>query len=275
MDVQDEVRDRRKRTFFRVRVGVLLTVLFVVVLYAIQDYRSRRARNDWTRTLDVALVLVHVEGRPAIDGSLLAVLRARAGTLEDRLHAEARRYRADAVRPFRIRVLGPVEVKSAAPTPASESAVDLASHTLDLRRWLADVDPRAGVDPDHYDTRIYVSVQRPASELRSFVEGQSQEGGRVGVVAVELDESMVDLTLFVTTHELLHTLGASDRYDATGRTVVPDGLAEPDRVPRYPQRFAEVMARNRPVSPTSEEIPSSLDELAVGARTATEIGWLR
>lgn len=32
MDVQDEVRDRRKRTFFRVRVGVLLTVLFVVVL---------------------------------------------------------------------------------------------------------------------------------------------------------------------------------------------------------------------------------------------------
>ena len=163
-----------------------------------------------------------------------------------------------------IAAAAPATTGPAPSTPASESAVDLASHTLDLRRRLADVDPRAGVDPHHYDTRIYVSVQRPASELRSFVEGQSQEGGRVGVVAVELDESMVDLTLLFTTHELLHTLGATDRYDATGRTVVPDGLAEPDRVPRYPQRFAEVMARNRPVSPTSEEIPSSLDELAVG-----------
>jgi hypothetical protein len=275
MAADDDERARRKKTFFRVRVGVLLTVLFVVVLYAVRDYRSRRARNDWTHTVDVAVVLVHVEGRPAIEGSLAATLRARAEGLEDRLHAEARRYRSDALKPFRLRVLGPVEVKAAAPTPASGSAVDLASQALDLRRWLADVDPRAAVDPDLWDTRIYVSVRAPASELRSVVEGQSQEGGRIGVVDVELDASMIDLTLFVTTHELMHTLGATDKYDAAGRTVVPDGLAEPDRVPLYPQRFAEVMGRNRPVSPSAEVVPASIDELAVGARTAAEIGWLR
>jgi hypothetical protein len=86
---------------------------------------------------------------------------------------------------------------------------------------------------------------------------------------------MVDFTLFVVAHELFHTLGATDKYDASGRTLVPKGLAEPDRLPRYPQIFVEVMARNRPVSSDEEKVPESLDELAVGPTTAKEIGWTR
>jgi hypothetical protein len=54
---------------------------------------------------------------------------------------------------------------------------------------------------------------------------------------------------------------------------VPDGLAEPDRSPRFPQRFAEIMARNRPISATEEAIPDKIDDLAVGSATAREIDW--
>ena len=39
----------------KIRVAVLLLVLFVVVLYALKDLRSRRGRNHWDRTLDVAV----------------------------------------------------------------------------------------------------------------------------------------------------------------------------------------------------------------------------
>ena len=60
-----------------------------------------------------------------------------------------------------------------------------------------------------------------------------------------------------------------------GLARVPDGLAEPSRTPLYPQRFAEVMARGRPVAAGEEELPKSLDELAVGDATAREIGWIR
>jgi len=95
------------------------------------------------------------------------------------------------------------------------------------------------------------------------------------VVEVELDDSMADFALFVATHELFHTLGATDKYDASGQTLIPDGLAEPDRVPRLPQAFAEVMARNRPVEPGVEVPPESLDELSVGPATAREVGWIR
>ena len=59
---------------------------------------------------------------------------------------------------------------------------------------------------------------------------------------------MVDFALFVFAHELMHTLGATDKYDGAGAALIPSGLAEPDAVPRFPQRFVEVMARNRPVA---------------------------
>ena len=86
---------------------------------------------------------------------------------------------------------------------------------------------------------------------------------------------MADFTLFVAAHELLHTLGATDKYDANGLALDPTGLAEPSLVPKYPQRFAEVMARNRPLAADREAVPAALSELAIGALTAQEIGWRR
>ena len=45
----------------------------------------------------------------------------------------------------------------------------------------------------------------------------------------------------VIAHELLHTLGASDKYNPQSLApVFPEGYAEPDRQPRHPQRLAEI-----------------------------------
>jgi len=111
------------------------------------------------------------------------------------------------------------------------------------------------------------------STERKVVEGASQQGGRVGVVKVELDGTMIDLALFVATHELFHTLGATDRYDASGQPLVPDGLPEPAKSPLFPQRLAEVMGRTRATSPTASVPPKTLDELFVGDATARELRW--
>ena len=96
----------------------------------------------------------------------------------------------------------------------------------------------------------------------------------MAIALAELDAEAVDTALIVAAHELLHTVGAQDHYGPDGNALIPSGLAEPDRIPLYPQRSVEVMARNRPVSATEEARPLSLDELAVGETTAREIGWL-
>jgi len=78
----------------------------------------------------------------------------------------------------------------------------------------------------------------------------------------------------VITHELLHTFGATDKYDpATGLPRYPDGFAEPELVPRYPQRLAEIMAGKMPLTSTEADLPENLGQERVGPLTAREIGW--
>lgn len=252
-----------------VRVALLLALLVAVVVYAVHDVLSRRARNAWDHTLDVALVIVT---EPNVDVSATAELRRRAPDLARTLSEELRRYRPSAPPPFGFVFYGPVPLEHPLPAAPEDGMVAAARYTWDLRSFTADVDARAGVPSRGFDSRIYLVV-RPPSE-RAVVEGLSQHGGRVGVARAELDHETVDLALFVAAHELFHTLGADDHYGADGRVLLPDGLAEPDLVPTFPQRRAEIMARNRPTSATSEERPDSLAELGVGPRTAREIGWL-
>ncbi len=266
-------RKARSRTFFYVRVSILLVVLVGVLLYAFRDVTGRRQRTSWDRTLDVAIILV--EQRP-VSRSATEGVSARASALAEVLEAEMRRYRREGAPPFRFRVFGPVTETEPPPSAGEPGLVSDTKYAYASWRYTSRIDDHAGVDKKHFDSRIYLVVTPPASETRKLVEGASEENGRVGIVAVELDDTMVDLALAVAAHELFHTLGATDKYDlTTGRPSVPDGLAEPDRQPRYPQTFVELMARHRPVDEVQSKPPKTLTELRVGSLTAREIGWSR
>jgi len=77
-------------------------------------------------------------------------------------------------------------------------------------------------------------------------------------------------------HEVLHTLGATDKYNlANDLPIYPDGFAEPDLKPLYPQRFAEVMGGRIPQSNTTANMPDHIKYAFIGPATAAEIGWLK
>jgi hypothetical protein len=80
----------------------------------------------------------------------------------------------------------------------------------------------------------------------------------------------------VIAHEILHTLGATDKYDlATLAPLYPAGYAEPDREPLHPQSFAEIMAGRYATDEDTFEMPEALDSVLVGDQTAYEIRWVR
>jgi hypothetical protein len=259
-----------RSTASRVRIALLLGVLLIVIAYAANDVISRRARTEWRRPLRVALVIVQAG---PVSPSAVAALKARTSALEAKLHSEFRRYRPDAQAPFHFVSYGPVEQRRSPPAEPNPGPLGLVQHALDLFRFTRDIDARAGVPTRGFDSRLYLVTRPPASDERKFVEGKSEHGGRVGLALVELDDTMVDLALIVATHELFHTLGATDKYDADGKTLVPSGLAEPER--GLDQRYAELMAQNLPQGEDGEVPPESFDEVSVGEVTAGEIGWAR
>jgi hypothetical protein len=262
--------ERRTRVGARIRLWTLLALLGGTLLYAGHEVRSRRARTEWQRPVQVAVALVQLD---SVEPEAVDALRARVPSLEARLAAEYHRYGGQLERPISCTVFGPVSVDRAPPDDPDDGIASLALHAYRQWRWTRAIDRAADLPWARFDSRIYVVVRSPHDRSRSLVEGSSELGGRVGVARIELDSTTVDLALFVVTHELFHTLGANDEYDANGRALIPAGLVEPDRVPLYPQRFAEVMTRNLVIAPGNERPPDSLAELGVGSVTAREIGW--
>jgi hypothetical protein len=247
-------------------------VLGGVLLWAGKDWWRRRERSAWERPLRVVIVLVEREPVPR---ETLRALSERAFDLERRLKTEFVRHGRTGVEPFAINVQGPVSAASDPPSAAKDDLWSLATHSLALWRWTRDLDARGGIAWRGYDSRIYL-VLRPSRDAEPrAVEGESEQGGRIGVARADIDPEMVDFALFVATHELMHTLGASDKYDERGHARLPEGFADPTRQPLYPQLGAEIMARNVPVSPTEERPPETLSELFVGEETAREIHWRR
>ncbi len=259
------------RLFFLARVSVLLTILGLLCFWAVDDAWGRSSRLEWNKPLDVALVLT--AERP-IEPATLQAFRERVRDLERHLQKEMARYRRADMPPIRFYVYGPVTVPPPPPPLDSGGLLDEVIDGFGRRVYAAKVNRQAQTPLVGFDSHIYIAANAPSSTPLSFVEGFSEQGGRLGFVSVQLDLTMIDFALFVTTHELFHTLGASDKYVGSGRTVVPGGLVEPTRVPLYPQPSADVMAHGRPLSPVLDAPPSELEQLGIGPATAREVRWV-
>jgi serine/threonine protein kinase len=96
---------------------------------------------------------------------------------------------------------------------------------------------------------------------------------RAGIVFVPLNDREADESLVRIAHEVLHSLGATDKYDTRGRPSFPDGFAAPNQSPLYPQRYGEIMSRAVLLAEDNHRPLRSLSEARIGEATAREIGW--
>jgi hypothetical protein len=253
------------------RVAVLLVLLAVTGMWAASRTSARKARTAWDRPLTLA-VLVLGEASP------LAMARLRQ-TLDDlalRLSTERATWDPAASRQaFVLELVGPLPVERLPPVaPPGPGPFDRLVHAYDLWRGAAAAHAAAaGFTPGAWDVRIYVVAVPPQQDAPRFAEGIGEVGGEVGVVRARFDERETLLAAGAIFHEAFHCLGATDKYDAAGHAVLPGGLAEPELVPRLPQRLAELMVGEVPLAPGQGRLPTSVAELGVGPVTAAEVGW--
>lgn len=260
----------RRRAFRRARIGLLLGVLLFTAAWGANRSWQRRARADWERPLQVGLVLLSPGGD--VDGERWP---AAAAALDARLDDEMARWRGPGKGAFRITVLGPVRWSGTLPLAApGPSPLARARHAIDVFRTVREIDRAAGGAVGGFDLRVFfLCAPLPEGQL-GFAEGAGAVNGEVAFVRGSCDGDL-SLSLQTIGHELLHTVGAADRYDAEGHAREPDGLADPARVPLYPQIHAEWMVGEVPLGPGRGRLPGSLEELRVGEATAREIGWIQ
>lgn len=248
------------------RILFLLIVLLIVALTAWQDrYRSTR----WREPLYVAIYPIAADDSAVTKAYLAALDAAKFNPLNEFFMREAQRYRLNTLEPVRIK-LRP-QLNSSPPQRASSAGIlATALWSLELRYWAWRVSGRVG-EPE--DIRIFVLYHDP--DLTPTVpHSLGLTKGLIGVVYAFAAPNMNGANNVVIAHELLHTVGASDKY-IPGNVAprFPDGYGNPQQVPLYPQRNAELMAGRRMLAPDRWEQADSLDEVVIGPATALEIRW--
>ncbi|HYM28853.1 MAG TPA: hypothetical protein VET66_11930 [Steroidobacteraceae bacterium] len=116
-------------------------------------------------------------------------------------------------------------------------------------------------------------LPRPGQTERA-PDSHGLQKGLVGIVHAFAARAQAGGNNIVIAHELMHTVGASDKYDlGSGAPLFPQGFAAPEQQPLYPQQRAEIMAGRRALAAHDFDMPRGLAAVVVGPQTAREIRW--
>jgi hypothetical protein len=252
--------------FKMLRVGILLAVLLLVALTTWQD---RVHSTRWREPLYVAIYPIAADDSPHTQ-SYVAALDAERFKGIDRFFArEAKRYGLRIDEPVKTRLRATLNER---PPQRSADAGILATvvWSLRLRYWAWRV---SGHVPEPEDIRVFVLFHDP-DLTPSVPHSLGLSKGLIGVVYAFAAPTMNGANNVVIAHEMLHTLGATDKYDfANDAPRFPDGYGDPRQVPLYPQVYAELMAGRRMLSATQWQQADDLDEVVIGPASAQEIRW--
>jgi len=253
--------------FKYLRIAILLTVLVVV---GGKQLLTGDRLSSWEKPLWITIYPVLADPGADIQryaGSLTADSFQGIGRF---LKQQAARYGRRIETPVVIQVARPMTAVPPA-LPAENSGLNIAIWSLKMRWWSWRNGRQDGLAPE--DVRMFVLYQkgRSGGPLERSV---GVKNASYGIVNAEASRQMAARNRIVITHELLHILGASDKYDPyTGQPLAPDGLANPQQSPLYPQDRAEIMGGRIATSATRWRRPPSLKSCVIGAVTASEIGW--
>jgi len=250
-----------------------IRILFLLLLLGIAAYSNwydRASTTDWDETLWVGIFPIDADGNPGTASWLARLSQDDVTAIETFLNAEAHRHGVSIDRPVRVDLYPRVTEKPPEIDPDAGLLGRMAA-SLRLRLYARRNSHPAGRAPPQI--RVFVLFHDP-SFTRAVPHSVGLQKGLVGVVHAFADDAMTATNNVVIAHEILHTLGATDKYDpATLEPLFPVGYAEPGRQPLLPQVLTEIMAGRYVAAPGKFEMPDSLHDVRVGSATAREIRW--
>ena len=249
-----------------VRILLLLLVLLVV---AVSSWQSRYRSRSWQSPLYVAIYPIAADDSAATLSYVAALDAGYFKPIDEFFIREAERHRLGEREPVKTRLRSELHARPPQ-RPATGGVLATAWWSLKLRFWAWRVSGHVN-EPE--DIRMFVLYHDPAL-TPTVPHSLGLAKGLIGVVYAFATPLMNGENNVVIAHEMLHTLGATDKYEpGSDAPHFPDGYGDPQQEPLYPQQTVELMAGRRMVSANKWVQATGLQEVVIGPATAAEIRW--
>ena len=257
-----------RKAFKIVRVFILTMILIGV---ALGSWLTSKRSTSWEHPLWIAIYPINADNSRVSQQYINELKLEDFQAIEDFMAEEAQEFNLPLKQPFSIKLAPQVESLPPEP-PESGASWEIIIWSLKLRYWAFKANTYTGPAPH---IRVFVKYY-DVKDNQPLAHSLGLPQGMLGIINAFAAKKMTQSNSVVITHEILHTLGATDKYDlATGLPLFPLGYAEADRQPRHPQEIAEIMAGKIPVSENKSAIPKGLHQVIIGTQTAREILWLK
>lgn len=249
------------------RILILLIILLIVWN---RTQLQKTLTTNWNTKLDVVLFPINADGSAQADLHIESLTQKHMQSMQKFLSRQSQVHELWTDNPVEFRL-----DKSVADTPPlpphAGSIIQNMLWSLKFRWWS---NKHKSADDHLTQIRLYILFYDP-QDYERLPHSAGMQKGLMGIVHAFADSNYNTQNNIITVHELLHTLGASDKYDLkTGLPIHPHGYAAPYKSPLHPQAKTEIMAGQRPISETKSEMPNSFSKIIIGNMTATEIGWV-
>ena len=243
--------------FRRIRILLLLAVLVLTLgLTSLERYMVR----EWRTPLDVSIYPINGDGSQAATDYIRALRPQDFSDTNTFLIRETQRYGLQQAEALKLS-LEP-EMQDMPPTPpADRSALKTMVWSLKLRWWT--YQHSGQMWPQLGKIRVYV-LYHESKPGKTLPHSLGLQKGLIGVVHAFADPRQTAQNNIVIAHEILHTLGATDKYDAEGRPIYPQGYAEPELPESIRRREAEIMAGRIALPDGRIVMPDSLEKCIIG-----------
>lgn len=249
----------------------ILILLFILATVALGGWRASSRLAAWEHSIHVALYPIAADNSPATHAYIASLEHESFEDIGRWIQQESQRYGKSVLQPVVVRVAPPLTEIPPLPPPPPASPLDTIMWSLKLRWWASQNDAISGPKPD---IRLFVLYHIPENN-RALPHSTGLSKGQLGLIHAFASQRQHNQNAIVITHELLHTFGASDKYDlASSQPIYPQGYADPEKSPVLPQTMAEIMGGRIPRSEQRADIPHSLQDTLIGPETAREIGLL-
>ena len=250
--------------FRRIRILLLLGALVLTLgLTSLERFMVR----EWRAPLDVAIYPINGDGSQAASDYIRALHAEDFADINAFLVRETHRYGLRQ-RAAMTLSLEPEMKDIPPPPPAESSTLKIMVWSLKLRWWT--YQHSGQMWPQLGKIRVYVLFHQPVRG-KALAHSLGLQKGLIGVVHAFADTKQTAQNNIVIAHELLHTLGATDKYDSEGRPIYPIGYAEPELPQSARRHEAEIMAGRIALPDGRNVMPASLEKCIIGPATAHEI----